>query len=136
MKKNSLKIVCIEDEVEMIDLLQLVVERQGYEFLSAVGGRAGLELVQREQPDVILLDLMMPEMDGQEVYQQLKRLESTRDIPIVVVTAKAQSIDRALWLHIAKVDDYVTKPFSPSELIERIERVLERKNGSENGQAA
>ena len=136
MEKHPLKVVCIEDEIEMIDLLKLVIERHGHTFFSAEGGREGLDLIERVRPDVILLDLMMPEMDGQEVYRQLKRSDSTRDIPIVIVTARAQSIDRALWMHIVKVDDYVTKPFSPSELIERIDRVIERKHGVENGQTA
>ena len=134
MKKSPLKILCIEDEVEMIDLLRLVIERKGHTFLSALGGQEGLDLVRQELPDVILLDLMMPEIDGQKVFRELKNDAATRDIPLVIVTAKAQSIDRALWLHIAKADDYVTKPFSPSELIERIERVVDRKNGVEDRQ--
>lgn len=67
---------------------------------------------------------MMPEMDGWEVYQQLKAEEKTKRIPVIVVTAKAQSIDRVLGLHIAKVDDYIAKPFSPQELLTSVEKVL------------
>ena len=69
----------------------------------------------------------MPDMDGWEVYQQIKADEATREIPVIVVTAKAQSIDKVLGLHIAKVDDYISKPFSPQELMDSIEQVLTRK---------
>jgi len=72
----------------------------------------------------VLLDLMMPDMDGWEVYQQMKADEGLRDIPVVVVTAKAQSIDKVLGLHIAKVDDYITKPFGPQELLESVEKII------------
>jgi len=71
---------------------------------------------------------MMPDMDGWEVYQQMKANEQMRDIPVIVVTAKAQSIDKVLGLHIAKVDDYIAKPFSPQELMSSVEKVLSRKN--------
>jgi DNA-binding response OmpR family regulator len=71
---------------------------------------------------------MMPEMDGWEVYQKMKASETMRNIPVIVVTAKAQSIDRVLGLHIARVDDYITKPFGPQELLESVERVLNSKN--------
>jgi DNA-binding response OmpR family regulator len=67
---------------------------------------------------------MMPDMDGWDVYQQMKADESTRDIPVIVVTAKAQSIDKVLGLHIAKVDDYISKPFSPNDLVASVEKVL------------
>jgi DNA-binding response OmpR family regulator len=80
--------------------------------------------VRREKPDLILLDLMMPDMDGWEVYQQIKADSGLREIPVIVVTAKAQSIDKVLGLHIAKVDDYITKPFGPQELLESVEKIL------------
>ncbi len=118
------KVVCIEDEPEMIDLVRLILGRKGFELIGAVGGREGLETVQQVKPDLVLLDLMMPDMDGWEVYQQMKASEELRNIPVIVVTAKAQSIDRVLGLHIAKVDDYVTKPFGPQELLESVSRVL------------
>jgi DNA-binding response OmpR family regulator len=70
---------------------------------------------------------MMPEMDGWEVYQKMKASEEMRDIPVIVVTAKAQSIDRVLGLHIARVDDYITKPFGPQELLDSVERVIHNK---------
>lgn len=117
-------IICIEDEPEMIELVKLILGRKGFEVQGAVGGRLGLELIEERKPDLILLDLMMPDMDGWEVYQQIKAREDLRSIPVIVVTAKAQSIDKVLGLHIAKVDDYITKPFGPQELLESVNRVL------------
>jgi two-component system, OmpR family, response regulator VicR len=118
------RILCIEDEPEMIDLIRLILGRRGFEVSGATGGKAGLDAVRAEHPDLVLLDLMMPDMDGWEVYQQMKADESTRHIPVIVVTAKAQSIDKVLGLHIAKVDDYIAKPFSPQELLSSVEKTL------------
>jgi two-component system, OmpR family, response regulator VicR len=126
-EKNTKVILCIEDEPEMIDLIRLILSRRGFEILGANGGKEGLEIIRRDHPDLVLLDLMMPEMDGWEVYQQMKADEATRDIPVIVVTAKAQSIDKVLGLHIAKVDDYIAKPFSPQELLTSVDTVLGRK---------
>jgi DNA-binding response OmpR family regulator len=120
-------ILCIEDEPEMIDLIRLILGRRGFEVKGANGGVQGLEMIQKERPDLVLLDLMMPDMDGWEVYQQIKASEKTRNIPVIVVTAKAQSIDKVLGLHIAKVDDYIAKPFNPQELLASVEKVLQKK---------
>jgi two-component system, OmpR family, response regulator VicR len=120
-------ILCIEDEPEMIDLIRLILSRKGFEVLGAGSGVEGLELIRNKLPDLVLLDLMMPDMDGWEVYQQMKASEKTRDIPVIVVTAKAQSIDKVLGLHIAKVDDYIAKPFSPQELMASVEKVLSKQ---------
>jgi DNA-binding response OmpR family regulator len=124
MSEDQMRVVCIEDEPEMIDLVRLILGRKGFDVIGAAGGIEGLEKVKHERPDIVLLDLMMPDMDGWEVYQQIKADPELRDIPIVVVTAKAQSIDKVLGLHIAKVDDYITKPFGPQELLESVEKIL------------
>ncbi len=126
MENQPKRIVCVEDEPEMIDLLKLILGRKGYEVFGANGGTEGLDTIREVKPDVVLLDLMMPDMDGWEVYQQLKAEEDTRDIPVIVVTAKAQSIDKVLGLHIAKVDDYISKPFSPKELLNSVDTVIKR----------
>ena len=131
MAEEKKKVVCIEDEPEMIDLVKLILGRKGFDLIGAMGGREGLEAVRRVRPDLVLLDLMMPDMDGWEVYQQMKADEELSNIPVIVVTAKAQSIDKVLGLHIAKVDDYVTKPFGPQELLQSVERVLSKKEASE-----
>jgi len=124
MPEAEKRVVCIEDEPEMIDLVRLILGRKGFHVIGANGGIEGIEAVRRERPDLVLLDLMMPDMDGWEVYQQMKADPELRAIPVVVVTAKAQSIDKVLGLHIAKVDDYITKPFGPQELLESVEKIL------------
>jgi two-component system, OmpR family, response regulator VicR len=121
------RIIYIEDEQEMIDLVRLILSRKGYQVKGAIGGQEGLDLVRAESPDLVLLDLMMPDMDGWEVYQQMKAGATTRDIPVIVVTAKAQNIDKVLGVHIAKVDDYISKPFSPQQLVESVGKVLNKK---------
>ncbi|HNO31097.1 MAG TPA: response regulator [Anaerolineales bacterium] len=123
---STKKILCIEDEPEMVDLIRLILIRKGFEVFGAPGGLEGIRLVREMHPDLVLLDLMMPDMDGWEVYQQMKADPGTRDIPVIVVTAKAQNIDKVLGLHIAKVDDYIAKPFSPKELMESIDRVFNK----------
>jgi DNA-binding response OmpR family regulator len=121
------RVLCIEDEPEMIDLIRLILERKGFEVMGAVGGQEGLDTVRREKPDLVLLDLMMPDVDGWEVYRQMKADDELKSIPVVVVTAKAQSIDKVLGLHIAKVDDYVTKPFGPTDLLDSVDRVFKNQ---------
>ncbi|NKQ34428.1 MAG: response regulator [Chloroflexi bacterium] len=124
MTDDPKKVVCIEDELEMIELVKLILGRSQFDVIGAVGGREGLAKIAEVKPDLVLLDLMMPEMDGWEVYQKMKASDEMRDIPVIVVTAKAQSIDRVLGLHIARVDDYITKPFGPQELLDSVERVI------------
>jgi two-component system response regulator VicR len=129
-KKNNRVILCIEDEQEMIDLIRLILNRRGYDVKGANSGLEGLNLIKKERPDLILLDLMMPDMDGWEVYQKMKADEKMKNIPVIVVTARAQSIDKVLGLHIAKVDDYIAKPFSPHELMNSVEKVLSGQKGT------
>jgi two-component system response regulator VicR len=130
MAENKRKVVCIEDEPEIIDLIRLILGRKGFELTGATGGLEGLQAIRQVKPDLVLLDLMMPDMDGWEVYQQMKADPELKSIPVIVVTAKAQSIDKILGLHIAKVDDYVTKPFGPQELLQSVERVLQAKEAA------
>lgn len=130
MSDTIRRVVYIEDEPEMIDLVRLVLSRKHFEVIGANGGREGLDMVRKILPDVVLLDLMMPDMDGWDVYQQLKSAEATRYIPVIVVTAKAQNIDKVLGLHIAKVEDYIAKPFSPQELVESLEKVLRKRESA------
>ena len=131
MEETAKHILCIEDEPEMIDLIRLILGRRGFDVIGAAGGKEGLEKVRQNPPDLVLLDLMMPDMDGWEVYQQIKADEKTKEIPVIVVTAKAQSIDKVLGLHIAKVDDYIAKPFSPQDLLNSVDKVLGERNPSD-----
>lgn len=123
-------ILCIEDEPEMIELMRLVLEREGFEVTGAVGGEQGLAAMRQTKPDLILLDLMMPGIDGWEVYRQMRADKELMDIPVVIVTAKAQSIDKVLGLQVAKVADYITKPFGPKDLINSIAKVLAKQKTS------
>ncbi len=122
---NEIKhILCIEDEPDMIELIRLILSRHGFEVIGANGGVEGARMIPEVMPDLVLLDIMMPDLDGWEVYQQIKANDKTKDIPVIVVTAKAQNIDKVLGLHIAKVDDYIAKPFTPDELLASVQKVL------------
>jgi two-component system response regulator VicR len=118
------RVLCIEDHPEMIELIRLILGRQGFDVDGAEGGREGLKAMQENPPDLVLLDLMMPDMDGWEVYRQIKANDELKEIPVIAVTAKAQGIDRVLGLHIAGMDDFITKPFGPKELVASVEHVL------------
>ncbi len=125
-QENNRRVVYIEDDQEMIELVVLILTRRDFQVQGSSSGRNGLDIIFQNPPDLILLDLMMPGMDGWEVFQQLKANDKTRGIPVIVITAKAQAIDRVLGLHIARVDDYLSKPFRPQELVDSVERVLSR----------
>jgi two-component system alkaline phosphatase synthesis response regulator PhoP len=127
MSSESRTIVCIEDEPGVIELIRLILERRGFKVVGAVSGVEGLEAVRQVKPSLVLLDLMMPGMDGWEVYRRMKADAIMKTIPVIIVTAKAEGIDEVLAKHIAKVDDYIKKPFSLQELMQAIERVLHRK---------
>ena len=120
------KILYIEDDQEMIDLVSLILSRRGYQVKGAQGGRNGLEAIRNESFDLVLLDLMMPDLDGWDLYHILKSDEKTRDVPVIVITAKSQPIDKVLGLYIAKVEAYISKPFHPNELVDSVEKVLSK----------
>lgn len=120
----SRRVVCIEDEQDVIDLMRLILERQGFEFIEAHGGMEGMETVERTVPDLVLLDLMMPSVDGWEVYDHLHGNPATKDIPIIVVTARTQHDPRVTQMRVANSEYLVTKPFGPSQLVDTIQRVL------------
>nr|WP_187350906.1 response regulator transcription factor [Capillibacterium thermochitinicola] len=122
----------IEDEPNIIELVAYNLEKEGWLVSKAQTGEEGWEKIQAEHPDIILLDLMLPGIDGMEICRRTRQNKLTRDIPIIILTAKAEEADRVLGLE-SGADDYVTKPFSPRELIARIRAVLRRadKNFSE-----
>ena len=121
------RILCIEDDVDMIELIRVILERRGFDVIGTLGGRGALEAIRREKPDLVLLDLMMPDVGGWEIYRQMKADEELRHIPVVVVTARVTPIDQALGLHVAKVDDYITKPFGLKGLADSVERILNQQ---------
>ena len=115
-------VVCIEDEPDMIDLIRLILNRNGFKLIGAMGGREGLRTVRRVRPDLVLLDLMMPEVNGWEVHRQMKADAELRSIPIIAVTVLEQDSDKVRGL---QVNDYVRKPFLPQELVQRVSNVLD-----------
>ncbi len=124
MSDETATILCIEDEPEMIELIKLILGQHNYYVIGALGGEEGLRLAEETVPDLVLLDLMMPGLDGWAIIQRFRSSEKLRETPVIIVTAKTQSIDKVLGLHIAKVDDYISKPFGPQELISSIQQVL------------
>ena len=126
------RILCIEDDPDMIDYIRLILTKAGYEVIGAEGGEAGLEAMRREAPDLILLDLMMPGMDGAEVLLHKKEDPAIRDIPVIALTALDSPFDQLMWLARTDLQDFIVKSKLPRrELIARIERVLRSYRKSE-----
>jgi DNA-binding response OmpR family regulator len=122
MKPVSTHILIIEDEKDIVRLLKYNLEKEGYVTSAAHDGQAGLDMARKEKPDLILLDLMLPKLDGMQVCRTIRQ-ES--QVPIIMLTAKKEEIDRIVGLEIG-ADDYVTKPFSVRELMARIKSILRR----------
>jgi DNA-binding response OmpR family regulator len=119
------KILVVDDEPEAIELVEFNLKQAGYDVASAADGAEALKKARALQPSLVVLDLMLPEMDGLEVCKILRREPTTKAIPIIMLTAKAAEIDRVLGLELG-ADDYLTKPFSPRELVLRVKKVLQR----------
>jgi len=119
------RIVIIEDEPDILEVLAYNLKREGFEIATREDGARGCELVRKTLPDLVLLDLMLPSMDGHEVCRLLKNHSETERIPIIMVTAKSEESDVVLGLGIG-ADDYIPKPFSPKELIARVKALLRR----------
>lgn len=119
------KIVIVEDEPDILEVLSYNLKREGFEVFSAINGTLGLSLVNKELPDLVLLDLMLPGMDGIEICSTIKNNPATKNALIIMVTAKGEESDIVLGLGVG-ADDYVTKPFSPKELVARVKAVLRR----------
>jgi two-component system phosphate regulon response regulator PhoB len=124
------KILVVDDEPEAVELVEFNLKQAGFEVLTAADGADALKKAHSALPSLVVLDLMLPEIDGLEVCKMLRRDPATATIPIVMVTARAAEIDRVLGLELG-ADDYITKPFSPRELVLRIKRILLRGRGPE-----
>ncbi len=130
------RILCIEDDPDMIDYIRLILGKAGYDVIGADGGVKGLEAIREEQPDLILLDLMMPGMDGAEVLQQKAEDDTIRHIPVIALTALNSPFDQVMWLARTDLQDFIVKSKLPRrELIARIERVLQLHSSPGNDQA-
>lgn len=115
------KVLIVDDEPDTLELVKLVLESGGFKTVLATSGKEALNVVESTKPDLVLLDIMMPDMDGWEVFRKIKEKYST--LPIAILTAKAQNFDRLLGLHVLKADDYITKPFGKNELIGRVKKL-------------
>ena len=124
------KILIVEDERDIVRMLEYNLKKEGFRVVSASDGREALRRAEREHPDIIILDLMLPEIDGLEVCKTLKQSSGTADIPIIMLTAKAQETDKIVGLELG-ADDYITKPFSIRELTARVKAVLRRARDKE-----
>lgn len=119
---NGRKILIVDDEARLVDVLKAYLERDGYKVIAAYDGKQALAQARREKPDLILLDLMLPEIDGMEVCRTLRKESET---PIIMLTARSEEADKLIGLELG-ADDYVTKPFSPREVVARVRAVLRR----------
>jgi DNA-binding response OmpR family regulator len=120
-------ILVIDDEKDLIELVRYNLEKEGYDVIAAGDGPSGLEVIRKHHPDLVVLDLMMPGMDGLSVCQQLRSDARVGRVPIIMLTAKATEADRIVGLELG-ADDYITKPFSPREVVARVKAVLRRSN--------
>ena len=117
----------------MVDLIEYHLKQSGFSVITALDGRLGLERARTEHPSLIILDLMLPEMDGKDICRALKSNPSTETIPILMLTAKAEEVDRIVGFELG-AEDYVTKPFSPKELVLRVKAILRRKEVTQEGE--
>jgi DNA-binding response OmpR family regulator len=118
-------ILVVDDEPDVVDLVRYHLHRAGFSVITALNGPSGLSAAQESRPNAIVLDIMLPQMNGTEVFKNLRKDEGTCDIPILMLTAKAAASERLAGLELG-VDDYITKPFSPRELVLRIQNLLRR----------
>ncbi len=119
------KILVVDDEKRIVEILKAYLERDGYQVIAAYDGQSALELARRYSPDLIILDLMLPEVSGWDVCRELRK-ES--DVPVIMLTARDDTTDKIIGLELG-ADDYVTKPFDPKEIISRVRAVLRRSEG-------
>jgi len=125
------QILVVDDEPEAVELVEFNLKQAGFSVVSAADGAEALKKARAARPSLIILDVMLPEVDGLEVCKMLRRDPTTATIPIIMLTAKAAEIDRVLGLELG-ADDYVTKPFSPRELVLRVKKLLQRGHAQVN----
>jgi DNA-binding response OmpR family regulator len=117
---DSLQILSIEDDPEMRGLIQLIFERHGHRVIGAPRGEFGLEFIKTLSPDALLLDLMLPDIDGWDIYRQLKQDEETEDLPVIIVSARSQTQDAAAGNQVTGNDRFVQKPFDIDDLLQAV----------------
>ena len=124
MSDHQARVLCIDDEPGVIELISLILRSQNIQVEGASSGQEGLEAIRRNPPDAVLLDIMMPVMDGWEVYKQMRSDDNLKNIPVIIVTARNSSFEEFIARERAGVDDYITKPFVPNQVRESLRRVL------------
>jgi len=118
------RILVVDDEKDIRNLLRQVLEHAGYQVETAANGREALEMVERSLPDLMLLDIMMPELDGWEVCRQVKSKQRTKHLPVILLTVRNQPLDKIVGTEVVGADDYITKPFDLDDLLARVEQRL------------
>jgi DNA-binding response OmpR family regulator len=131
MNDHQARVLCIDDEPGVIELISLILRSQNIQVDGASSGKAGLEAMRANPPDAVLLDIMMPEMDGWEVYKRMRSDDTLKKIPVIIVTARNSSFEEVIARERAGVDDYITKPFVPNQVRESLSRVLKLENQSD-----
>ncbi|MGH7730423.1 MAG: response regulator [Candidatus Eiseniibacteriota bacterium] len=117
------RILVVDDEIYIVHILDFSLGMEGYEVITALDGEQALEKARVEKPDLIVLDIMMPKLDGYETCKILKAEPDTKDIPVILLSAKGRNVDQKIGFEVG-ADDYITKPFSPRKLVERINAIL------------
>jgi two-component system, OmpR family, alkaline phosphatase synthesis response regulator PhoP len=117
------RILVVDDEIYIVHILDFSLGMEGYEVITALDGEQALEKARADKPDLIVLDIMMPKLDGYETCKILKAEPDTKDIPVILLSAKGRNVDQKIGFEVG-ADDYITKPFSPRKLVERINAIL------------
>lgn len=124
-KAQQARILVVDDEPDILNLLEYNLKRSGFQAILAKDGPEAIEAAKAHKPDLVLLDIMLPDMEGTEVLRRLKSMEATASIPVIMLTAKGEEVDKIVGFELG-AEDYITKPFSPRELILRVKAVLKR----------
>ena len=128
------RILVVDDEIYIVHILDFSLGMEGYEVITALDGEQALEKARTEKPDLIVLDIMMPKLDGYETCKRLKADPITKDMPVILLSAKGRNVDQKVGFEVG-ADDYITKPFSPRKLVERINAILGHGTSQQRMQA-
>ena len=128
------KILVVDDEIYIVHILDFSLGMEGYTVVTALDGEQALEKARAEKPDLIVLDIMMPKLDGYETCKRLKADDETKQIPVILLSAKGRNVDQKIGFEVG-ADDYITKPFSPRKLVERINAILGQGTSQQRMQA-
>ena len=129
------RILVVDDEIYIVHILDFSLGMEGYEVVTALDGEQALEKVAQQKPDLIVLDIMMPKLDGYETCKALKSKPETKDIPVILLSAKGRNVDQKTGFEVG-ADDYITKPFSPRKLVDRINAILGQPSRADIQQAS